>query len=138
MKLFYQDSGVEISGTGLQGFLQNPKFDFLNGYHLEEKITIEENRIFISNEVIPDFSPEQLTKLKLPQRYPHLFKCKSSGAILQDDYKITPIFKAKSGRFLGNFVRKGTFIKIHNKKYTLPHEIYKALQLIGAVAVLFL
>lgn len=47
MKLFYQDNGVEISGEGMQvaDFLQrNPQFDFLKGYHLEEKITIEEDR----------------------------------------------------------------------------------------------
>ena len=136
MKLFYRDNGVEISGAGIQvvDFLQKkPQFDFLKVYHLEEKIAIEEDKIFISNEVISDFSDEQLTKLKLPQHYPHLFKCKSSGAILQNNYKITPIFKTKSGRPLGRFVRKGTFIKLHDKKYTLPHEIYEALQLIEKI-----
>ena len=137
MKLFYQENGVEISsdtGVEVADFLQrNPQFDFLNGYHLEEKILFEKDRIFISNEVISDFSPDQLTKLKLPQRYPHIFKCKSSGAILQDDYKITPIFKTKSGRPLGSFVCKGLFIKLHDKKYTLTHEIYTALQLIEKI-----
>ena len=137
MKRFYRDDGVEISREDVQvsDFLQkNPKYDFLKIYHLEEKITIEEDKIFISNEVIPDFSPAQLTKLKLPPRYPHLFRCKASGAILQDDYKITPIFKTKSGRPLGDYKQlKGTFISFRDKKYTLPHEIYEALQLIEKI-----
>ena len=129
MKVFYRDDGIEIrrEGVRISDFLQNnPQFDFLKVYHLEERITIEEDKIFISNEVIPDFSPKQLEMLKLPPRYPHLFKCKASGAILQDNYKITPIFEIKSVKPLGDYKQlKGTFISFHDKtKYTLPHEIY--------------
>ena len=139
MKLFYQDNGVVISGAGVRiaDFLQkNPRYDFLKIYHLEEKITTEEDKIFISNETISDLSSAQLTKLKLPPRYPYLFNCKAVGAILQNDYKITPVFKTKSGRTLGNYRQiKGIFISFSNKKYTLPHEIYEALTLIDKINI---
>ena len=139
MKLFYRDDGVEMiskDGVMVNDFFQkNPQYDFLRIYHLEEKITLEEDKIFIGNEVISDFSPKQLEMLKLPPRYPHLFKCQASGAILQDDYKITPIFETTPGKPMDNYKQlKGTFISFHDKqKYTLPHEIYAALQLIEKI-----
>lgn len=132
----------EITEAGVEIFLEDsidslfkkqPQLDFLSVLLAEGRVTSQDNRLIVPHALIPDFSSRQLKILSLPAFCPHVFSCRSTGAVLRDNYEIMPLFKTKDGKPLGRFELSGAFVTVAGTKYTVPRVVYQTCHLVDKI-----
>lgn len=117
----------------IKELLQVEEYDFLHILIQEGHARLNGNDLTINVDLVTKMKEKELRSLDLPSRFNEIFSCKSTGTLLKNSYEIITSFKSHSGKPLGRAEIDGCFVEFGKKRFTLPYEIYKSVQLIDDI-----